>query len=239
MNYSIIADEAKLDEFIALLPEENEQEVYYICLFGRHKYCPEFPNTRDSGQLARITSKKEDIKNKIRRMECPVGCYVRDNIPAPQAALALYISLNPRSLIKANKEMLIELAKRFASGDVDFNPITLATTCVHRSSGRKFFIDFDFDDVQPSYALYPGARFDGVPSYVSYKDAIEQALPAGSYKILRTRGGFHLIVELEKAKVNKKFYPSITALPKCDVRGTDTLTPVPGCVQGGFVPHFV
>lgn len=224
MNYSIITDESKLDEFISFLPDNTSQEVYYICLFGRHKYCKAFPNTRDSGQLARITASKEDIKTKIRRLECPVGSYERDGVVAPQEALALYISLNPRSLVKANRGLLVELAQRCADGNLDFNPISLATTAVHCAVDRKFFVDFDFDEVEPN----------------EYLPQIQMILPEpDSYKILKTRGGFHLLVKLDKIKGNKKWYPAITALPKCDVRGSNTLTPVAGCTQGGFTPNFV
>jgi hypothetical protein len=225
MNYKIIEDEAKLDEFLALLPDTDDNEVYYLCLFCRHKYAPSFPNTRDSGQLARITARnKVEIKEKIRRMEVPLGSYSRDGVVAPQEGIALYISLNPRSLIKANKWLLVEMAKRAADGNMDFNPMTLATTAVHNAGDRKFFVDFDFDNVDPA----------------DHRILIEQALPdQDSYKILKTRGGFHLLVMLDRVKGNKKWYPNVTKLPNCDVRGSDTLTPVAGCVQGGFVPHFV
>jgi hypothetical protein len=213
MNYKIIEDEKKLDEFLALLPDTNENEVYYLCLFCRHKYAASFPNTRDSGQLARITARnKAEVKEKIRRMECPVGSYSRDGVVAP------------RSLVKANKWLLVEMAKRAADGNMEFNPLTLATTAIHNAGDRKFFVDFDFDDVDPA----------------DHRKWIQHALPnPASYKILKTRGGFHLLVLLEHVKGNKKWYPTVAQLPKCDVRGADTLTPVAGCVQGGFVPHFV
>lgn len=225
MNYQIIADEAKLDDFLACLPDTTDDEVYYLCLFCRHKYAASFPNTRDSGQLSRVAARnKQEIKEKLRRMECPVGSYSRDGVVAPQEGLAVYISLNPRSLIKANKFLLVELAKRAADGQLDFNPMSLATTAIHNAAGRKFFVDFDFDNVDPR----------------DYRKQIAFALPDPvSYKVLRTRGGFHLLVLLEHVKGNKKWYPAIAGLPHCDVRGADTLTPVAGCVQGGFVPHFV
>ena len=37
-HYKIILDEAELDRFISLLPEEEPHEVYYLWLFARHKY---------------------------------------------------------------------------------------------------------------------------------------------------------------------------------------------------------
>lgn len=225
-HYQIITDEPKLDQFINFLPELNKQEAYYLCLFGRHKYCPTFPNTRDSGQLARIIARnKQELKEKIRRLETPLGSYSRDGIIAPQESLAAYIALNPRSLIKANKALLMELAKRFADNQTDFNPITLATTEIHRAVDRKFFVDFDFDDANPN----------------EYLPQIKEALPEPSmYKVLYTRGGFHLLVVLsEIKKLKNNWHQKISQLPKCDVKGSNTLTPIPGCTQGGFTPHFM
>lgn len=225
MTYKIITDEAKLAEFIAILPDLLEHEVYYLCLFGRHKYDKEFPNTRDSGQLARVVANSKPVLlEKIRRLETPDGSYTRNDIAASQEALGTYIALNPKSLIRANKGLLQELAKRFAQGEINFNPITLANTEIHRANDRKFFVDFDFDDVEPHEHL----------------PQIQAALPdPAMYRILKTRGGFHLIVELEKVKKLKSWHVDICKLPKCDVRGSNTLTPIPGCTQGGFTPYFL
>ena len=223
-HYKIITDEAKLDEFINFLPDIEDTEVYYLCLFGRHKYAPEFPNTKDSGQLARVASRKSDLKEKIRRLEAPLGSYSRDGAIAPQEALAVYIGLNPRSLIKANRKLLVELATRIADGDLSFNPISAATTEIHRATSRKFFVDFDYDNAVPS----------------DYLPAIQSVLPDKAYRILVTRGGFHLVVELSKIEgAKKEWHKNLSSLPNCDVRGTNNLTPVPGCTQGGFTPHFI
>ncbi len=221
--YKIILDEPKLDEFIELLPDNNKGEAYYICLFGRHKYDETFPQSKNAGQLARMTADKSEIKSKLLRLECPLGSYLRDGVIASQECLAVYITVNPRSYARANREILIELAKQFAAGKIDFNPVSAATTAVHRAVERKFFLDFDFDRVEIEEHL----------------PAIKEVLPPGAFSILKTRGGFHLLVHLDKVKGDHKWHPAIAKLKNCDVRGSNTLTPVAGCTQGGFTPYLV
>ena len=109
MHYKILLDEQKFDTFFNFLPELEKDEVYYLSLFGRHKYAQSMPNLRDN-QLVRFTSSKEHLREKILRLQCSIGGYRRDGVDVPQEALALYIAANPRNKVKANKELLVELA---------------------------------------------------------------------------------------------------------------------------------
>lgn len=221
-NYKIILDEVQLDKFIEFLPELEEDEVYYLSLFGRHKYAPnEVPNMRDN-QLSKFIARKSEIKEKILRLECPIGSFKRNGEDIPQHAIALYISLNPRNLPKANRNLLVELTKRFSVGQLNFSPISLAISEVHRATGRKFFVSFDYDGI----------------SYEDYLQKITEIIPKNSFRIIRTRGGFHLIVNLKEA-IGNNWYQKLTKLEGCDVKGTNNLIPVPGCIQGGFVPIFI
>lgn len=227
MNYQIVTDEKILDDFIETLPNTTENEVFYLCLFGRHKYCPTWKNTKDHNQLARFLARKSQIKEKIRRLECPLGSFTRDGVPAPQECLALYIGLNPRSLARANRNLLVELAKRVADGQTGFNPVTLAHTEVHKAIGQKKYVSFDIDGVPP----------ENVPNH---EKKLKTILPDGTYRLLITKGGFHIIVLLDNVKELKtNWYKQLADHPNCDVKGTECLTPVPGCYQGGFTPHFV
>jgi hypothetical protein len=224
MNYRIIANETKFLEFLDFLPDLLPHEVYYLSLFGRRKYDETLANKKDN-QLARVVARdKADLLEKIRRLESPVGSYTRDGETITQNALAVYLALNPRSLLKANKGILVEMATRFSQGRIDFNPLSVCTTEIHRAVDRKFFVDFDYDDVEPSQHL-PRIK--------------EILTDPGMYRIVKTRGGFHLLVVLDKIRELKtRWHLDLSDLPNCDVRGSNSLCPVPGCVQGDFVPHF-
>jgi len=219
-HYKVLLDETKLDDFISFLPDLEADEVYYLALFARHKYCSSVPNLKDN-QLARFTSSKDTLKEHILRLECSFGGYKRDGIDVPQEALALYIALNPRNIVKANKELLVELAKCFADGKADFNPLSIARTAVHHATNRKVFVDFDYDNIEP----------------ILHLPKIKELLPDNAFKILKTRGGFHLLVLLANTP-KSNWFKALAALEGCDVKGSNTLIPVPGCTQGDFCPYL-
>jgi hypothetical protein len=220
MNYKILLDEPKFDQFISFLPDLEANETYYLCLFARHKYCGSVPNLKDN-QLARFTSSKDTLKEHILRLQCSIGGYKRNGINIPQEALAVYIALNPRNIVKANKELLVQLATAFTNGQSNFNPLSIARTAIHHATDRKVFVDFDYDNIEPK---------DHLPD-------IQNILPDNAFKILKTRGGFHLLVLLNNAP-KTQWFKALSNLEGCDVKGSNTLVPIPGCTQGGFVPYL-
>ncbi|MEM7163785.1 MAG: hypothetical protein AAF487_15260, partial [Bacteroidota bacterium] len=143
-NYEIIADEEQLNQFIDWLPDLKENEKYYVCLFARKKYSEDPRIKADKAQLKRFTSNKDRLVDKIRQLEIPVGYWKLKETEAPQNALALYISVNPRSMKKATEMMgkrcwdLIKSEK--------YNLHAEAMTCIQKSKSRTCYVDFDIDD---------------------------------------------------------------------------------------------
>lgn len=226
MNYQIIKDEQKFRDFINWLPEPLPHETFYVALLARNKYVRDLgigTFNSDRYQCKRFLTNKDRLYEKVKQLECEVGSYVVKGIPVPQQALALYITINPRDMVKATQSTLVKFAELVASRSTNHNPYQETLSQVHKSIGTKWFVDFDFDDT----------------TYEEYKDRIEAILPKESYDVLVTRGGFHLIVHLKKTPKNDKmWYPKLKKLNAVDVVG-DTLLPVPGCTQGELVPYFV
>ena len=134
MNYEIIKDEKILDEFIESLPILSEDEVFYICLFARSKYLTEEQKGQmshiksDKAQLKRVVANKKNLKTKLKQMQCPIGSYIQyktnvpDN-PVPQEALAVYMTINPRSLSLATRNSLKKFVEMVADNTThSFNP---------------------------------------------------------------------------------------------------------------------
>lgn len=234
MNYKIIIDEQRLRDFIDWLPALEKHETYYCCLMARNKYVrddPKFANLvhvkTDKAQLKRFTSDKERLFDKIKQLECEFGSYVQKGSVIPQEALALYINPNPRDMEKAAKASVKKLLDLILMPYNGYNPHQEVMSEIQRSKSKSDWIDFDFDLEIVYDADIPTKRFDAV-------------LGSCAYRILRTRGGFHLLVDPNAIApgMRKHWYKDISNMPNVDVRG-DNMIPVPGCVQGNFSPYFI
>lgn len=237
MNYSIIKNEKLLDDFIEWLPELQEDECYYLCLFARSKYAKnedgsnKFPHIKtDKAQLKRITvHKKSLMKDKIKQMECAFGSYkTKDGDDIPQEALALYITPNPRSQRKAMFNLIKRIADIQIANATGYNIHAEAMSAIQKCKSRACFIDFDIDFPEGEYIYLDPLKF-----------FIEENVGIKGIHYLRTRGGYHVLVE--PSKIDKQFektwYKSIIKHPYVDIKG-DAMIPVPGCTQGNFIPHF-
>ena len=229
MNYKIIDDEQRLKEFIDWLPELRDNEKYYLSLFARKKYCQHLIKSNDKTQLRRFTSDKSRMFDKISQLEIPLGRWKLRDIPAPQESLVLYISVNPRDMKKACKA----LGKKTwdLMENQNFNIHAEALSAIQRSKSRSCWVDFDIDD--------KGIDLD-IP-WLQYRVGELNK----NFKIMETRGGFHILVDpvaaTEHCKLNNlkaNWHQDMTSKYPVDQTG-DRLTPVAGCLQGNFSPKFL
>lgn len=207
-NYQIITDEKALQEFIDSLPELDKDLVFYCCLFARSKYLKEENKgamthiTSDKAQLKRFTATKRTLLTKLRQLECPEGSYMQYKQDVPdrvvlQETLAVYMTINPRSLSKATRTSIKKFVDMMVHNPKhDFNPSNFAMSEIQRSKGRTDWVIFDLD----SKYLMPNR----------IKSQVENILgEGGKYQLLETRGGYHLMIKPDTPS-NKKWYHEIS-----------------------------
>lgn len=227
-HYKVILDEEKLKSFIDWLPELHKKETYYVCLFARGKYTEQMKINGGQLQLRRFISKKEFLFQKIMQLEVPYGAFTNNGVPIPQESLALYINPNPRNIEKASRKAVIKLTHLVLESYNGYNPYTEILSEMQVATGRKVNMNFDFDDVEISDTIA--------------KIKENNILNLDVINVVKTRGGFHLLIETEKIhnQYKKSWYLQMTRLPGWDKKSgsTDGLMPVPGCTQGGFSPYL-
>lgn len=236
MNYTIITDEAVLNDFVEnWLPELKVNECYYFCLFARSKYAKnedgtnKFPHIKtDKAQLKRfVATRKEYIINKIKQLEVKIGAYkTKDGEGVPQEALALYVNPGPRNQKTAMFTLMRRLIDIQACNGDGFNIHAEALSAIQKSKSKTAFIDFDIDSENAEKEVFGKIDFTKIN-----RDAVH---------FLKTRGGLHILIETSKVEkhLSKTWYQYFTKTFQIDVKG-DCMIPVPGTFQGGFTPRFI
>lgn len=226
MNYKIVTDEKELQKFIDFLPELEENETYYFCLFSRNKYCKDIKHiSSDKAQLKRFLTNKERMFNKIKQLEIEVGEYYQfrndTKVEIPQEALALYMNPNPRNQKKAIYPTIKKYLEILECNGKGFNIVQEALSQVQKARSRNVYYNVDFDIEKTLYE--------------TVKAKVDSFEVEGQW--VETRGGYHYLLDLEKTKDSfwfKKFQ---------NIEGVemvkDMMLPVPGTYQGGFTPKFI
>lgn len=228
MKYEIIKDKEELNRFIEWLPDLKEYEKFYVALFARKKYDKVLKSTSsDKMQLKRILVNKDNMIHKISQLEIECGLYKLKNTVATQQSLAIYITPNPRCMIKAHNDMLLRTAKAITTGNYFYNLHSEAMSCIQRAKAKSYVVDFDIDSKDVDLTL------------------LNDILPKEAYNILETRGGYHILVNVKKTSnisfyrnYGRNWHKAITDTFTCDQTG-DQMIPIPGCTQGNFIPKFI
>lgn len=233
MFYEIIKDEKELDKFIEWLPELGDNQKYYVSLFARKKWGFTDGLTADKNQLKRFTCNKEDLKAKLRKLEVKLGEYTYKDIKINNNSLGVYITPNPRDMHKAGLKTAKEIINMVADGREIFNPQAIALNQIQTSGVKKYF-DIDIDVWNPS------VTYDVLMEIIRNSNVIN--LDAIEGNIVQTRGGFHIMVDLNKVTNPKTWYKNFTDLKNdyFDVTmNSDNMIPLPGCIQADFIPKLI
>lgn len=228
MNYQVIKDEKELQKFIDWLPDGHK---YYVSLFARKKFGATDGLKADKGQLGRKTATKDQLINKIRKLEVALGSYEVDGVKVEQDSLALYITPNPRNMHRAGLKLAQEIMQFVVDGKEIYNPEAMALNQIQVAGVKKYF-DLDID-IKSGHVLY----LDELRYWLS-----DKINPEAVRNIIETRGGYHVLVELDMIddKYKKSWYNSMSTKDlRFEVtKNGDNMLPCPGCVQSDFIPKL-
>lgn len=244
--YKIINNYEDLEKYVESLPDLGENFKYYISLFARKKYGGTEGLTSDKCQLKRCVASKDRIIQKIRQMEVPLGAYTfrgkegEAEIVVNQQSLVVYISANPRDMHKAAGATAKKLITQIVDGQQVKNPQAEALSQI-QVHGKKIYFNVDIDFAEDKFV-----HEDTIKIWLNDK------VNMGAYRLIRTRGGYHLLVELDKLNpLLKKTWYNRLALGSSheemltvkefyvDMKNGDGMLPIPGCVQADFTPYEI
>ena len=244
--YTIIRDYKELQRYVDSLPDLGENYKYYISLFARKKYGATEGLTSDKCQLKRCVASKDRIIQKLRQMEVPLGAYVfqgkegEEELVVNQHSLVAYISANPRDMNKSAGALVKKLVSQIVDGETITNPQAEALSQI-QVHGKKIYFNIDIDFADGKFVHESTIR-------LWLKDKINR----DAYRLIRTRGGYHLLVELAKIDntYKKSWYNNIVLGTThtemlsikeffVDMNNGDGMLPIPGCVQSEFTPFEI
>lgn len=231
--YKIIVDELALKEFISFLPELEDDECYYVSLFSRKKYSDNPKIKSDKGQLKRFTGKKHDLFDKIRKLETKLGTYFHNGEIVEQGGLALYITPNPRSFREASY-LTIDALNDFNRKNDFRNPHSVALNMIQVSPSRKCYFDIDID-TNEGYEM---------PVDTLIQKITDAGIPRVCYEIIKTRGGYHVMMKLRVIPVGLKskwhqIFTKLRCLEFEVMMNGDNMVPCVGTYQGGSSPELI
>lgn len=227
-NYKFLGDEDELKWFynnIIVRPEDSES--YLMCIASRSKKIP-VPEERRKLALARgemmreqvITTRGKDriwnfewFRSFVKRYEFPYeGMLTKTGYPYPQESLVLYFYMNPsdehkvvidnmnhasailNDLVNACTKMSIDGIREqlFKLRTIDTHKKTCRATNLSRHIWTQFDLDFSNEakaDEERQQIIYEVLRSVGYHFFGK-----------GNYVIVRTSGGYHILVHREGMK---------------------------------------
>jgi len=250
----LIYDANHLKEFINILPDLGDLDVYFVSLSCRNKYLTEeeraiyeLGRTEMFGQ--QIARSKDKLYRNIRRYESHPEAYTTKNGSViPNKAMVCYLNIDTSSSLKAYKEFsgkinenMIELAHKAMLGQsiketakyLNKLDKTLMD-CYQRAAETKKFIDIDFDIPKDKFGIVQGflneMKSHGVTCYV-----------------IDTHGGWHVLIDREFLKFNYNKSVEAANIIAKEILGdakfeivvnNNRMVPVPGTLQAGHPVKF-
>ena len=200
----------------------------------------------------KIVRNEKELLREIQRYETPMGSIEFDGVDISNQALAIYITENPKSLLKAHtkthRDVLDHMVHSYENGASDEDLKYFQTiqgkflSNLHKSTSAKMYMDIDIDSKESEY-------LESIIKLLGEMDVVPTCC-------IETRGGYHVIVRSDTLskeqkgciwKVSQKKelkFQAENSLGKKITKSyieifSDGMCPIPGTYQGGFPVKFI
>ena len=236
-NYSLIKDENEMRRFIEkVLQPLKDDEVYITVLTARKKYCPTISSSMEvvSRDIIRNNDPNK-ILRKLKKMSTVEGLFTDKNDDIiPNEAFALYILPEPRSMLKAYKEFNININEWMCQDLLSeeknlelYRKLDLKLfSAIHRSKSKSKYFILDIDKKDETL-------LKNILYFIHSKEFDSDNLQHIQW-ISETRGGYHIILNRNN-ETGKIIHEIMKRKFEFVEFRKETMTPVAGCSQGGFV----
>lgn len=244
--HSLIQDQEQFNLFVDILPDLIRDEVYFLSLSARNKYLTEeerieFDLGRTEMFSRQIAFDKEGISLAMDRMRADLDVRrTRNGSLIPEKCLVAYMNIHPSSTVKAYRAFSSQMDRHYeeafmgtlngsTASDMWIPFRRMSTNLmnhIQKSASRKLMVDIDIDgeDLLDSSRLV-----EDVTNFLT-----EHEVP---YHIVKTQGGYHVLVRTEYLGKHVPLFKVISELDK-DTTGevkfnSNAMVPIPGTLQAG------
>lgn len=248
---NLLSNQDQVNKFISLLPELQNDEVYFISLSARQKHLTKeereyFSLGRTEMMIRTIVRSKDEFPKAFREIEGRLSQrQTRAGKNIPSKCLIVYVNINPSSMVKAYNLLktkmegeMFGIIQALQNGntpnyDVFRRLDRQLMTAVQNATGHKTWLDLDFDvpDKRVAHAAY-------------IKPLVDQ-LTNIKHCLVETKGGYHLLIDRESLEQNSKSLPVplhlIVKTINDELGNTgeavfnkNAMIPFPGFMQAGF-----
>jgi hypothetical protein len=233
-TYTLIRNEETLKSFIEFLPELKENESYFLILIARKKWFPESDIPSAVKLKRESVNSKEKIIQVLKQWEVSSDCYTSFSKPIHQNNLGVYIGYNPKNQYKACFDLIEKSLEAIKSSRKNINIKSMANDVIQSANGSKNFIDVDVD-------IKEGEDYLEIVKHI--KKCIGGDENNEYLTFVKTSGGFHCLIRLEKLKEDNDIGNWYQRIKRHDFKSelnimTHDLMPLVGCNQGLFVPYI-
>jgi len=246
MGSTLIQDRTQYQRFVDMLPTLERDEVYFLSLSARNKYLTtaereQFDLGRTEMFSRHIAYDKDGIEIALNKMRADLEVRrTRNGSRIPEKCLVVYMNIHPSSTVKAYRRFVEQMDRHYeeaflgtlngSQADDMWIPFRRMRTnlmnSIQKCASRKQLVDVDIDGENDKESEWLLTK---LTIFLDHRE-----IPR---IVIRTQGGYHILVESMYLNKTVPLYQQIAALDKLTqgevTFNSNAMVPLPGTLQAG------